>query len=206
MIGLIQELIRTRKVGMFGISFNSEWNNCISDLSKPLHGRNRWRLQNVITGILFASGRHTVTSWWRIAVGSRFRSYDYFLDCVWRKILPIASTLLMIDFKHLASHPSPVFMFALDDSSTKRFGPNVQGDEYHHNPTPGLAGAKFLYGHITGSWLHGSNDIPVLAWSTCPFLACFTLVKKEISHLPASLGVTCRSTQVVEAVDHATGI
>lgn len=193
MIGLIQESIRTRKVGMFGISFNSEWNHWISELSKPLHGRNRWRLQNVITGILFASGRHTVTSWWRaIAVGSRFRSYYYFLDCVGRKILPIASTLLMIVFKHLASNPSPVFMFALDDSSTKRFGPKVQGAGYHHNPTPGPAGAKFLYGHnwVVASWLQRH---PCFGLISLPLLGLLYVRKKEISRLPASLGVTFRS-------------
>ena len=140
---------------MFGISFNSEWENWIPELTKPLHGRNRWRLHNVIIGTLFGSGRHTMTSWRRaIDLSSRFRNY-FFLDCVGRKILPIASTLWMIVFKHLASHPSPVFMFTINYQSTKRSGPKLQGAAYHHNPTPGPAGSKFLNSNnwVAASWL-----------------------------------------------------
>ena len=52
------------------------------------------------------------------------------------------------------SEPAPgparrrALVFALDDSPTKRYGPHVEGAGKHHNPTPGPAGAKFLYGHV----------------------------------------------------------
>ena len=37
---------------------------------------------------------------------------------------------------------------ALDDTSTKRYGPHVQGAGIHHNPTPGPAGSPYVYGHV----------------------------------------------------------
>ena len=37
----------------------SEWNTW---LAAGLHARNRWRLPVLLTGILFASGRRTVTT------------------------------------------------------------------------------------------------------------------------------------------------
>ena len=39
-------------------------------------------------------------------------------------------------------------LFALDDTPTKRYGPKVEGAGIHHNPTPGPADQKFLYGHV----------------------------------------------------------
>ena len=46
-------------------------------------------------------------------------------------------------------------LFAIDDTPTKRYGPFIQGAGIHHNPTPGPAGEKFLFGHlwVTLAWL-----------------------------------------------------
>ena len=46
-----------------------QWSEWSEWLSVGLHARNRWRLPVLMLGILFASGRRTVTSWLR-AVGS----------------------------------------------------------------------------------------------------------------------------------------
>ena len=43
---------------------SSEWSQW---LAAGLHARNRWRLPVLLTGILFANGRRTVTSWLRAA-------------------------------------------------------------------------------------------------------------------------------------------
>ena len=58
-------------------------------------------------------------------------------------------------------------LFAPDDTPTKRYGPCVQGAGVHHNPTPGPAGHKFVYGHVwvTPAWvarhpLWGSIALP----------------------------------------------
>jgi DDE superfamily endonuclease len=39
-------------------------------------------------------------------------------------------------------------IWALDDTPTQRYGPQVQGAGIHHNPTPGPAGGPFVYGHV----------------------------------------------------------
>ena len=42
----------------------SEWADW---LAVGLHGRNRWRLLVVLCGMLFATGRRTVTAWLKVA-------------------------------------------------------------------------------------------------------------------------------------------
>ncbi len=42
----------------------SEWSDW---LASGLHARNRWRLPVLLTGMLFAGGRRTVTTWLRAA-------------------------------------------------------------------------------------------------------------------------------------------
>jgi hypothetical protein len=37
---------------------------------------------------------------------------------------------------------------AIDDTPTRRYGPCVEGAGVHHNPTPGPAGAPYVYGHV----------------------------------------------------------
>ena len=67
----------------------SEW------LAAGLHARNRWRLPVLLVGILFASGRRTVTTWLRAAgVSDDFQDYYYFLAAVGRKTKSIAAPLV----------------------------------------------------------------------------------------------------------------
>ena len=44
-----------------------QWSEWSEWLAAGLHARNRWRLPVLLTGILFASGRRTVTTWLRAA-------------------------------------------------------------------------------------------------------------------------------------------
>jgi hypothetical protein len=37
---------------------------------------------------------------------------------------------------------------AIDDTPTPRYGPEVEGAGIHHNPSPGPAGEKYVYGHV----------------------------------------------------------
>jgi hypothetical protein len=39
-------------------------------------------------------------------------------------------------------------LLAFDDTPTARSGPCIEGAGIHHNPTPGPAGEKFVYGHV----------------------------------------------------------
>ena len=116
-------------------------------LSAGLHARNRWRLGVVFTGMLFGGGRRTVTTWLRAAgVSDDYQDYYYFLGCVGRKVKPIATRLVLLLLKTL---PLPErLLLVIDDSPTKRYGPQVEGADVHHNPTPGPAGQPFLYGHV----------------------------------------------------------
>jgi DDE superfamily endonuclease len=127
----------------------------ITRLSSPLHGRLAWRLLPLMTGMLFAQGRRTAASWFRAAhVGRDFRAYYYFLGSLGRKVNSVATLLLRLVVSVLAPSGDRL-LFALDDTPTKRAGPLVEGAGIHHNPTPGPAEQKFLYGHVwvTLAWI-----------------------------------------------------
>jgi len=124
-----------------------QWSEWSEWLSADLHARNRWRLPVLLVGILFASGRRTVTSWLRAAgVSDDFDDYYYFLAVIGRKTKSIATQLVTLVLRTL---PLPErLLLVIDDSPTKRYGPKVEGADIHHNPTPGPADQTYLYGHI----------------------------------------------------------
>lgn len=129
----------------------SEW---INQLSRPLHGRLAWRLLPLMSGMLFAQGRRTVASWLRAGdLGHDYKRFYLFLGSVGRSVGFIASLLLRLLAAQLPF--DDILLFALDDSPTKRAGPFVEGAGIHHNPTPGPAEQKFLYGHVwvTIAWI-----------------------------------------------------
>ncbi len=126
----------------------------LSQLARPLHARNAWRLRPLVTGMLFAQGRRTVASWLRAGqLGDDYRRYYYFLGSLGRHVEWVACVLLRL----VASvvRPRDRILLALDDTPTKRYGPQVEGAGLHHNPTPGPADQKFLYGHlwVTLAWV-----------------------------------------------------
>jgi DDE superfamily endonuclease len=126
----------------------------INHLSQPLHGRLAWRLLPLLCGMLFAQGRRTVAAWLRAGdLGQDYKPFYRFLGVVGRRAESIASLLLRLLVSRL---PLPNrLLFALDDTPTKRAGPRVEGAGVHHNPTPGPAEQKFLYGHVwvTIAWI-----------------------------------------------------
>jgi hypothetical protein len=129
----------------------SQW---LTHLSQPLHRRHAGRLLPLVAGLLFAQGRRTVTSWLRAAaIGRGFQRYYYLLGSLGRKADFVASLLLRLLAGRLPLGDR--ILLGLDDSPTKRQGPHVEGAGIHHNPTPGAAGQKFLYGHVwvTLAWL-----------------------------------------------------
>jgi len=122
----------------------SEWSDWIA---AGLHARNRWRLPVLLVGILFAGGRRTVTTWLRAAsVSDDFQDYYYFLAALGRKTKSVATQLVALILRTL---PLPDRLrLVIDDSPTKRYGPEVEGADVHHNPTPGPADQPYLYGHV----------------------------------------------------------
>ncbi len=125
----------------------AEWCLLIAHWSSPLHARLAWRLLPLISGMLFARGRRTVSRWLRAGgLHADFRAYYYFLGSLGRKAEWVAGLLLRQAVARLPLGDRS--LFAIDDTPTKRYGPSVEGAGIHHNPTPGPADQQFLYGHI----------------------------------------------------------
>jgi DDE superfamily endonuclease len=147
----------------------AELSASIANLSTPLHGRHAGRLLPLLVGLLFAQGRRTVTSWLRaVGIGKGYQRYYYFLGSLGRKTEYVAALLLRQALAIVS--PGERLLLALDDTPTKRSGPLVEGAGIHHNPTPGPADQKFLYGHIwvTLAWvvqhpLWGALGLPLRA-------------------------------------------
>lgn len=159
----------------------SEWSEWSEWLAAGLHARNRWRLPVLLTGVLFARGRRTVTTWLR-AVGIRhgFASYYYFLASVGRKTESVSTRLLLLVLRTL---PLPQRLLAvIDDSPTKRYGPKVEGAGVHHNPTPGPADQAYLYGHI---WVTLSLTVRHPLWGAMalPLRAMLYVRQKTIASI-----------------------
>jgi hypothetical protein len=154
----------------------------ILQLASVLHGRLAWRLLPLLVGALFGQGRQTVASWLRGGeLGKDFRLYYYFLGSLGRNTKAVAAILFRIAVRVIA--PGDRLLLALDDTPTKRQGPLVEGAGIHHNPTPGAADQKFLYGHVwvTLSWVvqHGW-------WGTIglPLLALLYVRQKNLKSIP----------------------
>jgi hypothetical protein len=147
----------------------SEVVSWIAQMSFVLDRRLTGRLLSLLVGALFAQGRQTVASWLRGGgLGRDFRLYYYFLGSLGRNVKSVAGVLFRLAVQRI--EPGDRMLLALDDTPTKRYGPLVEGAGIHHNPTPGPADQKFLYGHVwvTLSWVvrhakWGTIGLPLLA-------------------------------------------
>jgi len=132
----------------------SSW---FSQIVGGLDRRSAPRLFLLLYGALFARGRRTVTSWFRAAgITDAFRPAYCALWSAGRQANALAYRLLGCALLPLMRRcPGDHLLFALDDTPTARYGPCIQGAGVHHNPTPGPAGERFLYGHVwvTLAWL-----------------------------------------------------
>ena len=157
----------------------SEWSDW---LAAGMHARNRWRLPVLLTGMLLASGRRTVTTWLRAAgVSDDYQDYYYFLTSVGCNSKKIASQLVTLVLRTL---PLPErVLLVIDDSPTKRYGPKVEGADVHHNPTPGPADQPFLYGHV---WVTISLAMRHPSWGALalPLRAMLYVRKQTMPTIP----------------------
>lgn len=161
-----------------------DWSQWSAWLAAGLHARNRWRLPVLLSGILLASGRRTVTTWLRAAgVSDDYQDYYYFLAGVGGKSESIATQLLALVLRTL---PLPQrVLLAIDDSPTKRYGPQVEGADVHHNPTPGPADQPFLYGHV---WVTISLALRHPQWGplALPLRALLYVRQQTMASIPKS--------------------
>ena len=170
------------------------WINRLAGLLDP---RFSWRLLPLLTGLLFATGRRTVSSWLRAGdLSDDYQDYYYFLSAVGGKTKALAAFLFRMAFDRIV--PSGRVLLAIDDTPTKRYGPRVEGAGLHHNPTPGPAGAKLLYGHnwVTLAWIVRH---PLWGAIGLPFLACMYVRQKDIvaQMLTIVRGVTFKTKLVM---------
>src|SRR3974377_743973 len=151
--------------------------------------RHQARFGQLSTGLLFARGRRTVTSWLRgCAAGRDYKRYYYLLGSIGRKTPAIAGALLRILRKRLPGDgPGTPLVFAIDDSPTKRYGPHVEGAGKHHNPTPGPAGSQFLYGHV---WVCLARLVRHSLWGAIalPILSHLYIRAKDVGWMAAYYG------------------
>lgn len=172
----------------------------VDQLASLLDDRIGWRLLPLLTGLLFANGRRTVSSWLRAGqLSDDYQDYYYFLSSVARKVEMLAGGLLRILLQTVEEGER--VLLAIDDTPSKRYGPKVEGAGIHHNPTPGPAGAKYVYGHswVTLAWV---SRHPLWGAIGLPLLARMYVRQKDIAaqQLTALRGVTFQ-TKLVMAAD-----
>ena len=135
--------------------------NVFCDLAHWLDPRSAARGPLIMLGMLFASDRRTVTSWFRAAgVTVEFRKSYVTICAIGRSFEDISiSTLRAV--KPLL--PRERLLLAIDDTYTSRYGPMVEGCGIHHNPCPGPTGNQYIYGHV---WVTLAALAPHEDWGT----------------------------------------
>jgi hypothetical protein len=120
--------------------------NVFAALGSCLHVRSAARLPLLLCGLLFANERRTVTSWFRAGgIAADFRQ-GYVTVCAIGKEVEALAVVLQASVLPVLN--SARLLVGIDDTPTARYGPCVEGAGLHHNPTPGPAGKKHVYGHI----------------------------------------------------------
>jgi hypothetical protein len=104
------------------------------------------RLPQLLLGVLFARGRRTVTSWFRAAGITDEYRHNYRVVSAAGRNVDSLSRCVLHTVREL--EPSQPLTVVIDDTPTSRWGPCVEGAGIHHNPNPGPAGEKYVYGHI----------------------------------------------------------
>jgi hypothetical protein len=164
----------------------AQWPNDFAVLAaclwQSLDARVQPRLRVLLTGMILARGRKTVSAWLRGArVQLDWRRYYYLLGSLGRGVRRPALWLLHRTVQTL--RPSGRLLLALDDSPTERYGPHVEGAGVHRDPSPGPEGRKFLYGHV---WVTLALVAVHPQWGAIalPLLAEMYIRAKDLPKLP----------------------
>jgi hypothetical protein len=154
-----------------------------SVLASALDPRSAPRLLRLLLGAVLAAGRRTVTSWLRAAgVTHEFRPAYTTVAAAGKR-----TDLLAAQLAHAALRPmmdkTDRLTFGIDDTPTERYGPEVEGAGVHHNPTPGPAAARYVYGHVwvVLGWLARH---PTWGTIALPLLARLYVRKKDLPRVP----------------------
>ena len=128
----------------------------VSALQALMDRRIAFRLAIVVAGMLLADDRRTASAWF-VAAGVQ-DDWDRFYDCltsVGRISGKLATAVLGLVVRKFVPAFGDRILLGMDDSPTARYGRHVEGAGIHHNPTPGPADEKWLYGHnwVALAWL-----------------------------------------------------
>jgi DDE superfamily endonuclease len=155
--------------------------NVFDDLAHWLDRRSAARLPLLLYGALFGKGRRTVTSWFRAAgITDDFRPAYNTVCAAGRRadhlaISAVGAIAPLLDEGRL--------LLAIDDTPTPRWGPEVEGAGVHHNPTPGPAGERYVYGHVWVT-LAALADHPDCGTLALPLQARLYIRKADVDKLP----------------------
>lgn len=162
-----------------------------------LDPRSALRLPVLLLGILLASGRRTATAWFRAAdITHDFRRAYHTIYAVGRN--SPSMSLAAWDTLCPCLAGSHRLTLAIDDTPTPRYGPCVEGAGIHHNPAPGPAGEKFVYGHI---WVSLAALAKHPNWGTIalPVQAALYVRHKDLPKLPPEYGWTFQTKLALAA-------
>lgn len=151
-------------------------------MSNALEARLQARLVVLFTGMLFARGRRTVASWLRAAcVREGYKNHYYFLGSLGGKIRWVGSRLLAQVLRIVPEGER--LLLSMDDTPIERYGKYVEGAGIHHNPTPGPADQRFVYGHV---WVTLALVVRHALWGTIglPLWGLLYVRQKDIALLP----------------------
>lgn len=120
----------------------------VNSMARMLDARMAFRLSIIMAGMMLGDDRRVASAWF--AAGGVQDDWDRFYDClisIGGKADLLATPLVRAVVRKFDPGPDGHLTLAGDDSPTKRYGRHVEGAGVHHNPTPGPADGKWLYGH-----------------------------------------------------------
>jgi len=145
-----------RKTSKAKVPLTGAMQKAVSVLQAVMDRRIAFRLAIVIAGMFLADDRRTASAWF-VAAGVQ-DDWDRFYECltsVGRTSGKLATAVLGLLVQKFAPGSGDRILLGMDDSPTSRYGRHVEGAGIHHNPTPGPAAEKWLYGHnwVALAWL-----------------------------------------------------
>jgi hypothetical protein len=153
----------------------------LTGIAGALDPRSAPRLLALFTGALFARGRRTVTSWFRAAAIADDYRPAYVTVCAAGRAYQDMAVTTLHAVKPLLGQQR--LRLAIDDTPTPRYGPFVEGAGIHHNPSPGPAGEKYVYGHV---WITLAALATHQRWGTIalPLQAQLYIRQGDLEKLP----------------------
>lgn len=162
---------------MFALTLPPPVAHLVATLASLVDARQADLLPPLFQGILLGDGRRTATTWFRAGdFADDFRRGYYLLGTLGRDQINTFGSLLFSRLRRTIS-PGTHWLFALDDSPTKRYGPCVEGAGIHHNPTPGPTHQRHLYGHV---WVTCGWVVRHPQWHTLSLPLCADLYIREV--------------------------